>query len=418
MEDGHVHYILSIVRDVTDEVRASQRASSAEGLLQAALAIGKVGSWVWDVKADVITSDKNLIRLFHMTKEQVASGSNIKAFLSGVHPEDRPRIEGSIQRTIKQGVPFEEEYRIRLQDGVQRWVLAKGKVEEYEGRLLFPGVMVDTTERHELRAQVALAHEQDELNRKAAKILQKRNEELVAISRSKDEFVALASHQLRTPATAVKQYLGMVLQGYAGDITDVQTDMLDKAFESNERQIQIVNQILNAARADTGRLVMTPIPLDLRQLVQGVWADMRSTFEKHHHTYKLYLPRLPLQVMADQGYLRMAIENMLHNASLYTPDGGTITLSLKRMGGQCRLSITDTGVGIRKSDFRKLFAKFSRIHNPLSVQAGGSGIGLYLAAEIVRLHGGRIEVESQLQHGSTFAISLPVMHNTIQTIGG
>ena len=87
-------------------------------------------------------------------------------------------------------------------------------------------------------------------------MLQRRNEELKAISRSKDEFVALASHQLRTPATAVKQYIGMVLQGYVGDITEEQSDVLTKAFESNERQIQIINQILSAARADTGRLVM------------------------------------------------------------------------------------------------------------------------------------------------------------------
>ena len=409
--DGQLSYILSAARDVTDEVRATRRVASVEDRLEAALAVGKVGSWLWDVGADVIRSDKNLTKLFRLTKERLIAGLTLHDFLHATHPEDRRRVEQAIQRTVTQRVPFEEEYRIVLMDGTERWVLARGKVEEHDGRLLLPGVIVDITERRDLQAQVELAYQQDQLNRRAAKILQKRNEELVAIGRSKDEFVALASHQLRTPATAVKQYLGMVLQGYAGDITETQQEMLEKAFESNERQIQIINQILNAARADTGKLAMAPIALDVRLLVNGVWGDMQPAFEQRHHHAVLDMPKTPVTVEADQGYLRMAIENILYNACVYTPDGGTIAVKLTKQGTMCQLSVADSGVGIRKADLGKLFAKFSRIHNPLSVQAGGSGIGLYLASEIVRLHGGSIVVESKLHKGTTFAILLPLMHN-------
>jgi signal transduction histidine kinase len=118
------------------------------------------------------------------------------------------------------------------------------------------------------------------------------------------------------------------------------------------------------------------------------------------------------------GYLRMAIENVLHNASIYTPDGGRIELRLERDGEQACLSVIDTGVGIKKSDMHKLFTKFSRIHNPLSVQAGGSGIGLYLTAEIVRLHGGTVTVQSKVKRGTTFAILLPLAHNSIKAERG
>jgi len=404
-------HILLQVRDVTDEIRIAQRAASVQDRLEAALAIGKVGSWLWDVKANKITSDKNLAKLFHLTQKRLAAGLTIQDFIRAIHPEDRTRVESAIQTSLDKRIPFEQEYRITLVDGAQRWVLARGKVEEQDGRLLFPGVIVDITERRDLQAQVELARRQDQLNRRAARILQKRNEELEAIGHSKDEFVALASHQLRTPATAVKQYLGMVLQGYAGEISGMQTDMLGKAFESNERQIQIINQILNAARADTGRLLMSPIPLDLRVLVRGAWNDMRSQFEQRHQRYRLSLPRRPVLVSADQTYLRMAIENLLHNACMYTPEGGAITMRLQHAGSVCRLTVTDTGVGIKKADLGKLFAKFSRIHNPLSVQAGGSGIGLYLASEIVRLHNGTITVDSKIRQGSAFAISLPLVHN-------
>jgi len=113
----------------------------------------------------------------------------------------------------------------------------------------------------------------------------------------------------------------------------------------------------------------------------------------------------------------MAIENVLHNANVYTPKGGRITVKLTQVDKRCTLDIQDTGVGIRKADLGKLFVKFSRIHNPLSVEAGGSGIGLYLTAEIVRLHGGTVEVNSSLGKGSTFAISLPLMQNNSEPEG-
>ena len=412
--EKRVQYILCTVLDVTEGVRVSRREKSLESKLQAALEIGRVGSWVWDVQADTIVGDKNLPTLLHLNKKERAAGTTIKRFLAAIHPDDRPRVEHAIRMCIIKRAPFEEEFRYIRKDGTQNWVLARGKAEDHDGGLVFSGVMVDTTERNDLRAQIELAHQQEELNRQTAKILQQRNEELIAIGRSKDEFVALASHQLRTPATAVKQYLGMVLQGYAGDITDVQTDMLEKAFESNERQIQLVNQILNAARVDTGRLIMSPVTIDLRTIVQAAWDEMKGVFEQHQHRYNLSLPAVPLWVEADQSYVRMAIENVLYNACIYTPDGGLITVRLQRVDGTCRLSITDTGVGIDKADIGKLFAKFSRIHNPLSVQAGGSGIGLYLTSEIVRLHQGKVDVTSKLHHGTTFAISFPLMHNKKQ----
>ncbi len=404
--------ILSTVHDVTAEVRAAQRATIVEDRLQTALTVGKVGSWVYDLDTHRIAGDRNLARLFHFQPQTTAKGIARQEFMKMVHPDDKERLHMAVQNSIGKRLPFNEEFRLVRSDNTERWSLARGKVDEYDGKTLFSGVIVDITERHDLEVQVELAHQQDQLNRRIAKMLQKRNRELEAIGRSKDEFVALASHQLRTPATAVKQYLGMVLQGYTGDLTDEQAEMLAKAFDSNERQIQIINQILHAARADTGRLMIAPIPLDLRTLVRGVWSDMRSSFEQRHHSYSISLPRTPLVVAADQGYLRMAIENVLYNACVYTPEGGSITARLSRTGKRCELTVADTGVGIRKSDFNKLFAKFSRIHNPLSVQAGGSGIGLYLTSEIVRLHSGSVGVHSRLHHGTTFAISLPLVQNT------
>ncbi len=405
-----VHFILTTIRDVTAEMHATRLKSQ----LQMALDIGKIGSWVWDLETGMVTGDINLARLFNITEYQVTHGMAVKQFMLLVRQEDRPRVRAAIERSRLIHEPLDQEFQLSLQNGEGRWVVIRGALADYAYKKVFHGVVADMTERKNLQTQVAFARRQDELNHQAAKMLQRRNKELLEINRSKDEFVALASHQLRTPATAVKQYVGMVLQGYAGDITDDQADLLVKAFESNERQIQIVNQILNAARVDTGRLVMAPVRLDMRMLVQQVWDDMHAAFEQHKHRYTLHMPARPVWVEVDQTHFRVAIENVLRNACVYTHDGGTITVDLYASKGECRLSVTDTGVGIREADFSKLFAKFSRIHNPLSIQAGGTGIGLYLVSEIVRLHKGAVSVQSTLHHGTTFAISVPLMHNKKQ----
>jgi PAS domain S-box-containing protein len=409
---GKPTHVLAASRDVTEETLVEMEIATMSQRLQTALEVGKVSSWMWDIEHNILVGDRNLAKLFSMDPAQVLHGLPLEAFLKSIHPDDLQRVKNSVQRTIQENVPFEEEYRTVTPQGKIRWVLARGKLEEQGGRKVFPGVIVDITERRDLQEQVELARHQDQLNRQESKILQKRNEELETVSRSKDEFVALASHQLRTPATAVKQYLGMVMQGYVGEISDIQAEMLGKAFESNERQIEIINQILNAARVDTGRLVMTTMPVDIRALVRGLTDDMRASIEQRHHQFVVRLPRTPMPVVADLGYLRMAIENVLHNASIYTQEGGRIEIHLERDGKQARLSITDTGVGIKKADIGKLFTKFSRIHNPLSVQAGGSGIGLYLTAEIIRLHGGKVTVRSKINQGTTFAILLPLAHNS------
>jgi len=411
-QEGTVTHVVAVTRDLSEEYGGMRGAFAAEGRLEAALAIGKVGSWSWNLETNTIAIDPIIAKMVGVPVKVGRKGIPVAQFTERVHKDDLKRVTTAIRDAIKNQSVFEAEYRINGPKGEVYWVMARGKIQARGGDLIFPGVLMDITERHDLQAQIKLAQEQDRLNRQAAKILHKRNEELEAIGRSKDEFVALASHQLRTPATAVKQYLGMVLQGYVGDITELQADMLSKAFESNERQIQVINQILNAARVDTGRLVLTEAPLDVRSLIAGIVEDMRSQFDAHAHKLRVKLPDSAVRVRGDLGYLRMAIENIVSNAIVYTPDGGEIRISLSAVDDTCKILVSDTGVGIRKEDLNKLFIKFSRIHNPLSVQAGGSGIGLYLSAEILRLHGGEVSAESKLGKGTTFAISLPIAQNT------
>lgn len=406
-DSGAVVYIAQISVNATQEILATRELEEARHHLDEALEAGKVGSWTWDIKSDVMVGNAGLAKAFGVKVGDARNGLPLDTYIDAVHKDDRERVKRALRHAIDTNTTFDTEFRIAV-NGKTRWVIGRGRVLDRHETSRFTGVIVDVTERRDLQAQIDLARRQDRLNRAEAKLLQERNDELQAISRTKDEFVALASHQLRTPATAVKQYLGMVLQGYAGEITDLQAEMLSKAFDSNERQIEIINQILNAARADTGKLAMTMAPLDIVALVRGVTDELRPSVEKREHKLVVKLPDKPKIAQADAGYLRMAIENLLSNADKYTPEDGTISISLRHVGDLLKLSVKDTGVGIEKADFDKLFVKFSRVHNPLSVQAGGSGIGLYLAGEIVRLHGGKVEVVSAIDKGTTFTIILPL----------
>lgn len=400
-----VTHILQVSSNATIEVLASRELEEARLHLEEALEAGKVGSWSWDVDTDVMVGNGELASTFAITEKQARKGLPLAFFVSRVHPADQNRVITTFQQSIDTKTSFDIEFRV-VNGKQTKWVIGRGRLLDSVAERRLSGVMVDVTERRDLQAQIELARRQDRLNRQEAKMLQLRNEELQTLSRSKDEFVALASHQLRTPATAVKQYIGMVLQGYAGELNALERDMLDKAYESNERQLQIINQILSAARADTGKLIMTAAPFDVVAMVRGVAEEQRSSLKAHNHKLILRLPPKGRTISGDTGYLRMAVENLISNADKYTPRGGVVTISLREKRDKVKISVQDTGVGIAGEDIEKLFTKFSRIHNELSIQAGGSGIGLYLASEIVKLHGGSISVSSKPGKGTTFTLEL------------
>lgn len=238
---------------------------------------------------------------------------------------------------------------------------------------------------------------------------EQRVEQLREINRSKDEFIALASHQLRTPATAVKQYIGMILEGFAGDVTDEQKRFLHSAYDSNERQIQVVNDILRVAQLDLKKISLKQQDIDICGLVESIIRDHMSHFENRDQQVNLDKPSYSLTACLDGEYIRMAIGNIIDNASKYTPEGKNVYVKIRRSSDSAvEISITDEGVGIALEHQDKLFKKFSRIDNPLSVKVGGSGLGLYWAREIIELHGGSIAVSSAEGKGTTFTILLPL----------
>ncbi len=243
------------------------------------------------------------------------------------------------------------------------------------------------------------------LGRKQAEA--QRFQHLIELNQAKDEFISVASHQLRTPATSVKQYIGMVLEGMFGELTEVQEEILSKAYDSNERQLKIVSDLLKVARVDAGKVILRETETDISQLVADVVLE-ESGIAKERGQEIIFEPATEETVAwVDRDTIRMVFENLIDNASKYSEAGTSIQVNVKSRGNAVQVEIRDEGVGIDQKDSVRLFEKFSRIHNPLSTQAGGSGLGLYWAKKVVDLHNGTIEVESEVGKGTTFTVSLP-----------
>lgn len=234
-----------------------------------------------------------------------------------------------------------------------------------------------------------------------------RVEHLEELNRSKDEFISISSHQLRTPATGVKQYLGMVLEGFLGSVPPEQKAMLEKAYESNERQLRIVSDLLRVAQVDAGKVVLHKQETDVGQLLNDVITGLKSVFSERSQTLTLDIDCDAPMALIDIQTVRMVCENIIENASKYSEAGVTIQVEVTCDDEFVIVRVIDEGVGIAQEDQGKLFAKFTRIDNVLSTKVGGTGLGLYWAKKIMDTHSGEITYKSNKPKGSIFTIKLP-----------
>jgi signal transduction histidine kinase len=228
------------------------------------------------------------------------------------------------------------------------------------------------------------------------------------VENTKSELLALASHQLRTPATGVKQYLGILRDGIMGQLTPAQQEIVDKAFATNERQLHVINDLLYVSKVETGQLLIDPVMTNVTKLTNEVIANLKSRADEKDINV-LFRVTKPVVVTADDRYVSMIIENLISNAIKYSYPSSTVRVSLQLANGAMTLKVADKGVGLAREDVEAAFNKFNRVENPLSRQEGGSGLGLFLASQLAKGHGGSIEVAPTRGRGTTFVLTLPVV---------
>lgn len=241
----------------------------------------------------------------------------------------------------------------------------------------------------------------------ATRQLRKTNQKLEALDQAKDEFISMASHQLRTPLTSIKGYLSMVIDGDAGKLTKLQHSMLSQGFSSAQQMVYLIGDLLNVSRLQTGKFVIDATPVNLADVIEEELAIVAASAGVKGVGLDFKKPAdFPL-LQLDDTKIRQVIMNFLDNAVYYTPAGGTVKIELEEAERAVELRIIDSGIGVPKADQHKLFTKFFRASNARKARPDGTGLGLFMAQKVIVASGGAIIFHSKEGEGSTFGFSFP-----------
>jgi signal transduction histidine kinase len=251
-----------------------------------------------------------------------------------------------------------------------------------------------------LAAQAAIAIE----NARLLDELQRAYDELAELDRLKSDFVSIASHELRTPLSVILGYASFLRDEFSGETGE----QLDIVLQSAMRLRSIIDDMVNLRHVETGEAQLERDIFSMQELVTEVAGEFAQLAMAKQQILHLDLPDDPLKIDADRQKVYLSIANLLSNAVKFTPVGGRIQLSAQRRGEEMWIVVMDTGIGLSKRDYERIFNRFYQVEPSLTRRYEGMGLGLSIARSMVELHGGRIWVESVLGKGSRFTIVLPV----------
>ena len=248
-----------------------------------------------------------------------------------------------------------------------------------------------------------LAHLRD-VNR----TLEERTAQLEVADRHKSQFLANMSHELRTPLNAIIGFSEVLLEKVFGRMNEKQEEYLTDIFTSGRHLLQLINEILDLAKIEAGRVELELSEFELPLALEDAAVLLRGRAQRHAVEFSVELDQRLGTVTADQRKLKQILINLLSNAIKFTPDGGKIALRAALVDGLAEISVADTGAGIAPEDQARIFQEFIQVGGDYTRKAEGTGLGLTLAQKFVEMHGGRIWVESELGRGSKFTFTIPI----------
>lgn len=390
-ENGQVEEIIFTSIDITKYVsEISLHKTKSEQLLYAA-EFAEVGLWFWNLKTGEMVTTPRCNEIYGFSPSELMT---IEKFSTVFHPEDLPRIEEALAASHNNFEDYNIEYRILVNDDV-RWVNVIGKVfqEDAETKVMM-GSVRDTTHRKLANEQLKLLYNQAQLAK----------EEVEEVNRQKDDFLAIVSHELRSPLNSILGW-AKILNSKKVD-EETQKNALETIENSAKLQAKLISDLVDSAKIISGKLEFTLAAVPLHSLINQVYQSEKPTADEKKINF--LLGRVDnVNVMGDTSRLIQAISNLVSNSIKFTPSGGDIILSLSVQNNNAIISVCDSGSGIPENELPKVFKQY--FQSKTAQNKTGLGLGLSIVKVIVEKHGGQVYVKNNDDGiGCTFSVSLPI----------
>ncbi|MCD0488973.1 PAS domain-containing protein [Pedobacter sp. MC2016-14] len=371
-DKGKATRLSGVLQDVTQQVQSAQEISEANTRMNIAIEAGSLGSTEVDLATGQMQCNEQFKKFFGRTKDQPFTYPDLFA---AILPEYRERVRELVTIAKENRSVYQAQYQVCWPDGSIHWISAHGRAryDQHGKAIKMVGLISDITE--------AKADEQ-----------------------RKNDFIGMVSHELKTPLTSLNGYVQLLQRKAQSQGDNFSIQALEKANNQLKKMTGMINSFLNVSRLESGKINIEKKEFDLTLLI----AELESEFNYTDHNHQLiYLPCGEILVSADRDKIGHVVSNLISNAVKYSPGGTNITITCSSNERNILVSVADQGNGISKNDQPHLFERYYRVSDqPSSIS--GFGIGLYLCAEIIERHNGKIWVESEPGAGSTFYFSLPI----------
>ncbi len=361
-----------VVMDITEQYLANEVTKRAEENLRMAVDAAGLGTFQISTDDRILKASPKLKEFFGFHPEELMS---YEEAIKQIHPDFRESVAAHVERALSEGSRFDMEHQIvGYHDEKTRWVRAIGELHHKGGKKYFTGVIHEITEK-----------KLDEIR--------------------KNDFIAMVSHELKTPLTSVKAYIQLIQRKFAETEDEKFSKMLDKVDLQIKKMTAIINGFLDISRLESGKIHINREMFDLASLLKEAEEESLTTINSH---IVIFAPMESVIINADRNKIGQVIHNLISNAVKYSPKGSTIQVSCTSDHEFAYVNVKDNGKGIEPKDADHIFDRYYRVENDNMHSISGFGIGLYLCSEIINHHKGKISVESEIGKGSDFAFSLPL----------
>ena len=379
-QSGEIIGVFCLATDVTELVKNRERLQASEESLRLAIDAAELGTFNSDLEKGTVYWDERCRELFNISHGDALTYKD--DFLPGLHIDDRQKVDQHMNdfvfvKSLSDG-NLDIEYRtMSTKDSKIRWIKSRGKVffDTNDKPIRLIGSMLDITDQRQTEMR-------------------------------KNEFITIASHELKTPLTTVKAHVQLLMRKVEQDGDNFITGSLISVNRQINNMITLIQSFLNNNILMEGNLDLHYEVFNVHELLKEVADDQRFIILQHD----LILEDCEaVMVSADRGKIGQVIENLLSNAAKYSPNGSKIIISCKVSNGQVEIGVKDQGIGISKNDHKKLFERFYRVNSDIIKNVSGFGIGLYLVEEILRYHKSKIKIDSELGKGARFSFFLELV---------